>query len=58
MKKLDELDVSLILLLMFFIVFLVYRIAWENISRLETLIHLAGIVISNTIITLILSKRR
>lgn len=58
MKKLDELDVSLILLLMVFIVFLAYRIMWENISRLETIIHLLGIVVSNTIITLTLTKRR
>lgn len=58
MKKLDELDVSLILLLMVFIVFLAYRIMWENISRLETIIHLLGIVVSNTMITLTLTKRR
>lgn len=58
MKKLDELDVSLILLLMFFIVFLVYRVMWENISRLETIIHLLGMVVSNTMITLTLTKRR
>lgn len=58
MKKLDELDVSLILLLMFFIVFLAYRIMWENISRLETIIHLLGMVVSNTIITSTLTKRR
>ena len=58
MKKLDELDISLILLLMVFIVFLAYRIMWENISRLETIIHLLGIVVSNTIITLTLTKRR
>lgn len=58
MKKLDELDVSLILLLMCFIVFLAYRIMWENISRLETIIHLLGMVVSNTIITLTLTKRR
>ena len=58
MKKLDELDVSLILLLMVFIVFLAYRIMWENISRLETIIHLLGMVVSNTIITLTLTKRR
>lgn len=58
MKKLDELDVSLILLLMCFIVFLAYRIMWENISRLETIIHLLGMVVSNTMITLTLSKRR
>lgn len=58
MKKLDELDVSLILLLMLFIVFLAYRVMWENISRLETIIHLLGMVVSNTMITLTLSKRR
>lgn len=58
MKKLDELDVSLILLLMFFIVFLAHRIMWENISRLETIIHLLGMVVSNTMITLTLTKRR
>jgi len=58
MKKLDELDVSLILLLMVFIVFLAYRIMWENISRLETIIHLLGMVVSNTMITLTLTKRR
>lgn len=58
MKKLDELDVSLILLLMVFIVFLAYRIVWENISRLETIIHLLGMVVSNTMITLTLTKRR
>ena len=58
MKKLDELDVSLILLLMFFIVFLAYIIMWENISRLETVIHLLGMVVSNTMITLTLTKRR
>ena len=58
MKKLDELDISLILLLMVFIVFLAYRIMWENISRLETIIHLLGMVVSNTIITLTLTKRR
>ena len=58
MKKLDELDVSLILMLMFFIVFLTYRIAWENVSRLETILYLFGIVISNAVITLTLSKRR
>ena len=58
MKKLDELDISLILLLMVFIVFLAYRIMWENISRLETIIHLLGIVVSNTIITLKITKRR
>ena len=58
MKKLDELDVSLILLLMFFIVFLAYRIMRENISRLETVIHLLGMVVSNTMITLTLTKRR
>ena len=58
MKKLDELDVSLILLLMVFVVFLADRIMWENISRLETIIHLLGIVVSNTMITLTLTKRR
>ena len=58
MKKLDELDVSLILLLMGFIVFLAYRIMWENISRLETIIHLLAMVVSNTMITLTLTKRR
>lgn len=58
MKKLDELDISLILLLMVFIVFLAYRIMWENISRLETIIHLLGMVVSNTMITLTLTKRR
>lgn len=58
MKKLDELDVSLILLLMVFIVFLAYRVMWENISRLETIIHLLGMVVSNTMITLTLTKRR
>ena len=58
MKKLDELDVSLILLLMVFIVFLAYRIMWENISRLGTIIHLLGMVVSNTMITLTLTKRR
>jgi len=58
MKKLDELDVSLILLLMVFIVFLAYRVIWENISRLETIIHLLGMVVSNTMITLTLTKRR
>ena len=58
MKKLDELDVSLILLLMVFIVFLAYRIMWGNISRLETIIHLLGMVVSNTMITLTLTKRR
>ena len=58
MKKLDELDVSLILLLMVFIVFLAYRIMWENISRLETIIHRLGMVVSNTMITLTLTKRR
>lgn len=58
MKKLDELDVFLILLLMFFIVFLAYRVMWENISRLETIIHLLGMVVSNTMITLTLTKRR
>ena len=58
MKKLDELDISLILLLMAFIVFLAYRIMWENISRLETIIHLLGMVVSNTMITLTLTKRR
>ena len=58
MKKLDELDVSLILLLMLFIVFLAYRIMWENISRLETIIHMLGMVVSNTMITLTLTKRR
>lgn len=58
MKKLDELDVFLILLLMLFIVFLAYRIMWENISRLETIIHLLGMVVSNTMITLTLTKRR
>ena len=58
MKKLDELDISLILLLMVFIVFLAYRVMWENISRLETIIHLLGMVVSNTMITLTLTKRR
>ena len=58
MKKLDELDISLILLLMVFIVFLAYRIMWENISRLETIIHLLGMVVCNTMITLTVTKRR
>lgn len=58
MKNFDEAVVSLILLLMFFIVFLAYRIAWENISRLETMIHLVGIVVANTMMILTLTTRR
>ena len=58
MKNFDEAVISLILLLMFFIVFLAYRIAWENISRLETMIHLVGIVVANTMMILTLTTRR
>lgn len=58
MKNFDEAVISLILLLMFFIVFLAYRIAWENISRLETIIHLVGIVVANTMMILTLTTRR
>lgn len=58
MKNFDEAGISLILLLMFFIVFLAYRIAWENISRLETIIHLVGIVVANTMMILTLTTRR
>lgn len=58
MKKLDDFDITLILLLMFFIVFLGYRVIWENMSRLETVIHLLGMVASNTMIMTTLTKRR
>lgn len=58
MKNFNEVVVSLILLLMFFIVFLAYRIAWENVSRLETMIHLVGIVVANTMMILTLTTRR